>query len=573
MHAKPASADVPPAPSPSPVARSASVPPPAPLSPWVGHLAADFVAAGWTVSGCERYLGAREMAALAREQRTALLMAARAVEAGSPAHALALLTRLFVLGDQLSVQEVALALPRTTLAGALELGLLASQSAESARPAAYRATCCVAPHHLHTRDYWVASDLTELASGRALGADHVLGVGGASSTLAAWTIREAVAGGRHGAVADVGTGSGIQALAAAHRADGVLATDISERALRFARFNVALDEAVCAVQGYVDDAAANPRDPAAAPRAAGTSRPATIQTALGSLLEPLAGREFDLIVSNPPFVITPQDLDLPLMEYRDGGLGGDVLVSRLLAGLPAHLAPGGVAQLLANWEHHAGQEWSERVESWLPKGVSAWVIQREVLDPAQYVEMWLRDGGLDPRTDRAAYEASYERWLADFDRRGVDAIGFGQVILHRPARATDRTWRRIEDAPGLGAPDPAAHVLLTLRARAVLAQLDDASLAALPLRLSPDVVEERYYTPGAADPQLVRLSQGGGLARKVVLTTAQSAVVGACDGELPVGAIIAAVAQLLEVPAADVAGEVLGLLRTLTEDGLLLLPA
>lgn len=540
-----------------------SLPVPVPDAQWLPALAADLVGAGWTVEDCERVLGSRQMLALRREQRTPLLQAARRVGPDSPGAAVALLTRLFVLGEVLSAAEVEAALPRTTLAGALALGLVISAQVDpGAAESLYQAACCLSPQHLHLHDFWVASDLTELASGQRLHADHVLGVGGASGTLAAWTIREAVAGGPHGRVADVGTGSGIQALAASRHANAVLGTDISARALDFARFNVALDRAV---QQCVRDVAAG--------RGAEQAAPAPIEVALGSLLEPLAGSEFDLIVSNPPFVITPQDLDLPQMEYRDGGLGGDVLVAQLLAGLPAHLAPGGVAQLLANWEHHAGQDWSERVAGWLPEGVNAWVIQREVLDPAEYVEMWLRDGGLDPRTDRAAYEAGYERWLADFDRRGVSAIGFGQVILHRPADTGQRTWRRLEEAAGLGAPDPAAHVLLTLRTRERLAQLSNEELAELTLRRSPDVVEERYYTPGAADPQLVRLSQGGGLARKVVLTTAQSAVVGVCDGELALDTIIAAVAHLLEVPAEDVAAEVLGQVRTLVEDGLLLLPA
>ncbi len=38
------------------------------------------------------------------------------------------------------------------------------------------------------------------------------------------------------------------------------------------------------------------------------------------------------------------------------------------------LAPGGVAQILGNWEHHAGQSWADRVAGWLEgTGLDAWV--------------------------------------------------------------------------------------------------------------------------------------------------------------------------------------------------------
>ena len=44
-----------------------------------------------------------------------------------------------------------------------------------------------------TADWWVVSDLGEVATGRPLAPDHVLGVGGATVTLARCTIRTPVA--------------------------------------------------------------------------------------------------------------------------------------------------------------------------------------------------------------------------------------------------------------------------------------------------------------------------------------------------------------------------------------------
>jgi release factor glutamine methyltransferase len=75
-------------------------------------------------------------------------------------------------------------------------------------------------------------------------------------------------------VADLGTGSGAIALALASErpAWSVTATDISERALATARSNASM---------------------------LGLER---VEFALGKWFEPLAGRRFDLVVSNPPYV-------------------------------------------------------------------------------------------------------------------------------------------------------------------------------------------------------------------------------------------------------------------------------
>ena len=71
----------------------------------------------------------------------------------------------------------------------------------------------------------------------------------------------------------------------------------------------------------------------------------------------MAGEGFDLVVSNPPFVITPRSLGEAAADqftYRDGGLPGDDIVASLVRALPSVLAPGGTAQLLGNWEIPAG---------------------------------------------------------------------------------------------------------------------------------------------------------------------------------------------------------------------------
>ena len=101
----------------------------------------------------------------------------------------------------------------------------------------------------------------------------------------------------------------------------------------------------------------------------------------------------------------------------------------------------------------------------------------------------------------------------------------------------------------------------------------DAELGATRLTVAGDVTEERHYWPGDDDPTAMLLRQGGGFSRTVALDTGLAALVGACDGQLAVGAIIGAVAQLLEVDEAALSAELLPAARALIDDGILLLPA
>ena len=181
--------------------------------------------------------------------------------------------------------------------------------------------------------------------------DHVLGVGGASLTLAALQLPTPAAPRRSTSAPDAASRRCVRGATSTH----VVATDISARALRFTRLNALLN----GVDG--------------------------IETRLGSLFDPVAGEQFDRIVSNPPFVITPRVEGVPAYEYRDGGMAGDDLVAAVRAGVGAHLAPGGVAQLLGNWESHAASvRDSTACAGWVeasPVPLDAWVVERETLDP------------------------------------------------------------------------------------------------------------------------------------------------------------------------------------------------
>ena len=66
---------------------------------------------------------------------------------------------------------------------------------------------------------------------------------------------------------------------------------------------------------------------------------------------------------------------------------------------------------------------------------------------------------------------------------------------------------------------------------------------------------------------MILLRQGGGFGRVVRVGSELAAVVGACDGELALGPIIGAVAQLVSEPVDAVQGAVVPALRALVADG------
>ncbi len=480
------------------------------------------LAADFTADGCLELLGATAYAALSRSETVPAL---RATRGASP---LETLVRLFLLQDAMPRERAAAALP---LPDALADGWLREDPAD---PAMVRAAVDVRPYSGDAgEDWWIVSDLGCAVGGAggigsAPGVDRsqlVLGVGGASTTLAGITVH-----GPAGSVLDVGTGSGVQALHAAGRGHRVTATDVNPRALGFARLTLALSGV----------AAADLRQ--------------------GSLFEPVGEERFDLIVSNPPFVISPGER----FVYRDGGMAGDELCRTLVRRSADHLTDGGYCQLLANWQHVEGEDWRERVTSWLPAGCDAWIVQREVQDPAQYAELWLRDGG-DHRADPDSYAARYDEWLTEFERGKVRGVGFGWITLRRSGAATPSVtaeeWPHPVEQP-LG-----PEIRNWFERQDFLRDRDDAALLETRFRLADEVVQEQVGLPGAEDPEHVVLRGNRGMRRATKVDTVGAGFAGVCDGSLTAGRILDAIAQLLAQDPVVLRDRTPAAIRSLVEQG------
>jgi hypothetical protein len=480
----------------------------------VGRLRKAVGAAEFRYDAVADQLGPVAHAALLRNETTPGMVATRD---RSP---LSTLIRLWPLQAAVPLADVEAALPG--LVEPLVAECLLERSADEVR-----ALVDLRPYADETHDWWVVSDLTPGLDGRdsRVRADHVLGISSASTSLAQLTVRERVE-----RALDLGTGCGVQSLHLAEHAGAVVATDVNERALAISRLNAALNRVDLDVRN-------------------------------GSLYDPVEGESFDLIVTNPPFVVSPATGER--LVYRDSGLPGDEMVRRVLTGAPQRLAPDGRCQVLANWVHRRGEPWQDRLTGWLEgSGCDAWVVQREVADPAEYVELWLKDAGLH---GSAEYVARYEAWLGWFAERQIEGVGFGWINLRRVDHLGREPALRLEEWPyaveqPLG-PEVATQARRT-DAVADLADLDDTVLV-----VRDDVRQETYGAPGAADPETIVLRQQRGMRRAHQADTVVAALVGACDGDLTVGRILDAIGSLLD--RADLREQYADTIRTLVADGFL----
>jgi hypothetical protein len=483
-----------------------------------GRLREALRTAHYTVGAVTELLGPVADAALRRNETVPGLLALTGD--GGP---LATLTRLWPLQDTVPASDAERALPGLVVP-------LCNAAVLERSGGQVRARLDLRPYAADDADLWVLSDLTPGLSGRSprTAADYVLGVSQASTSLAQLTVRRPV-----GRALDLGTGCGVQALHLAGHSTAVVATDVNERCLQATRFNAALN---------------------------GTA----IDVRSGSLFEPVPGERFDLVVTNPPFVISPGTGER--LVYRDSGLPGDEVVRRVVTAAPGHLAPGGWCQVLANWAHVEGQPWEERISGWLDgSGCDAWVVQREVVDPAQYVEMWLTDAGLH---GAPGYVERYDAWLSWFTEQRIEAIGFGWLNL-RLQDSPGRQVLRIEEWPYEIEQPIGPEVLAWAERIDLLDRLDDEALLTSRLVRRTDVLQETVGPPGAADPEVIVLRQQRGLRRARQVDTVTAALVGAADGDLAAGQILDAVAQLLERTPAALRREYVAGLRDLVAEGFL----
>ncbi len=363
-----------------------------------------------------------------------------------------------------------------------------------------------------------------------LAPDYVMGIGSSSLTLANVTVRRPSS-----STLDLGTGCGFQAFLAARHSAGVSAVDRNPRAVRLAAFNARLNNL------------------------------SNVECLEGDLFEPVRGRRFDLVVSNPPFVISPEARYI----YRDSGMRGDEVTQTIVRRVPAFLAEGGYCQILCNWVHLAGQDWRDRLAGWFEgTGCDAWAMRTDTLDSAAYAAKWIR------HTERDAperFSRRFEEWVAYYERERIEAVSGGVITMRR--RSGSANWVRADDGPGKMLGPAGEAVLLAFEVRDFLETVrDDESLLEKRLRVSPDARLEQHYEPAEgtwclAESEL-RLQRGLAFSGRVDPLAVR--LIGQCDGRRPLRDLIAELAAAIQEDPARIAPPCLQVMRQLIERGFLL---
>ena len=198
----------------------------------------------------------------------------------------------------------------------------------------------------------------------------------------------------------MGTGNGIQAVLLAAHAAQVTATDVNPRALAYAAFNAAVN---------------------------GVSN---VETRCGSFFEPVEGERFDLVVANPPYVISPETSYL----FRDAGMRGDEVSEHVVRSAPGALASGGYASILIAWAVDP-EDPGGRPHAWLKgSGCDGYLLHTSTDDPIETASLWNRELLDQPDT----YADALDRWLAYYRELAIEQIGYACLVLRkRRTAATD----------------------------------------------------------------------------------------------------------------------------------------
>ena len=389
---------------------------------------------------------------------------------------LAVLLRLFLLGVPVTrarLDELVGTQLRPRLARA---GLLV-QDAELVHGAAR-----LVPHD----ELLIASDH---AGGAEAHADHVPGVHRPSVALAHLTVR-----GEGERALDLCTGNGIQAILLAAHAEHVVATDVNERALAYTEFNAALNGA------------------------------GNIETRPGGFFEPVDGEQFDLVVANPPYVVSPESAYL----FRDGGMPGDAVSELVVRGTPAALAPGAFASVLIAWALDPEDPF-QRPRSWLEgSGCDAFLLHTSTDDPIETATVWNRE--LLDRPE--AYAEALDRWLAYYRKLEIEQLGYACLVLRRRTDGRDG-WLEAQQLPQAALRPAGRHVRKLFETRDRLAEIrSDRALLDRRLRVVDDAVvtQDTRFAGGRWHAEDLTLRLENGLPFSAELDPPTARLIRALDG-------------------------------------------
>lgn len=315
--------------------------------------------------------------------------------------------------------------------------------------------------------------------------DHVVGASGVTEALADLTVRRTV-----GTALDLCTGSGAQAALMSGHAGSVVGVDVSPRALQLAEWTLALSG--------IDNVELRP----------------------GDVRDSCSGERFDLVVANPPFVVSPDRRWL----FRDAGGA----ISRMVVERAAELLlDGAYATVLCQWGLGGGEGWDDRPRAWVEgRGCDAWILRLPTVEAVlDHAANWNR---LLQRVDPPEFERTIDRWVDHFVRKGIDRVVSGAVVLRR---RSGTNWVRADEGSGWPAEPSGEHIERLFDGQTLVESLPDDS-ALLDLRLAgvPGVRLDETRSYGEERLELVAAQLRSALPVRAKVTRAAVDVLIRLDG-------------------------------------------
>jgi hypothetical protein len=470
---------------------------------------------GFTEQGVPDRLGCEEMIRITAKEMPRLL---RLTSEGT---ALDSLIRLLVFGAEVEVAAARQALQPMTLESWCDGGIL------EVRERGVSPLFSLFPHS----GFLIACDRTARQLDYQIRPDHVHGPGQSSQWLLNATIKRQVR-----SALDLGTGCGIQGISCAAHSDKVVCTDINQRALNVASFNTALN-------GLEN-----------------------VEIRAGDLFDPVKGETFDLITMNPPFAISPETR----FQFRDGGLGGDGFVQRVVREAPAYLTENGICQFTAEWAHVRGIDWQSRIEGWFHgSGCDVWLICLATRDPDIYALNWISETDKES-TDK--YTHRWEEWMTYYEQESIDKVGTGIITMRRRTAPRNGFWIT-QEIDGIDVFTGEA-IERGLRLRDFLSETSAEDLLDTRLQIVPEAVIESLSRSDGDGWKMERtiLRHGRGLRYAGNLDIHIARLIGQCNGRKPLRQLIDELAGSLGVESDKILDSALAAISNLIERGFVLPP-
>lgn len=342
------------------------------------------------------------------------------------------LIRLFLLNEQFTNERLSATVPAELIEFLLKIGILGKNP-----QGLICSTASIFPFDgLHVlTDAWTYNKVWGAQSKRH--EDRVMYPGHDSAALSRVVATSPVE-----KTLDLCCGSGIQSLLAARWSEEVYAVDLNPRAIRMARFNGQLN---------------------------GVKHATFFE---GDLYGPVAGRKFDSVLANPPFVPAPSDQSQSIL-FRDGGETGESVLARILAGWADHATSEGQLAIVSDFFRL--NDLCSKFARWEGRRLETHLF---IEDESSSLEYALAHKA--HITEQNARQKAVLEYVAQLNRVGIEEAHFG-YLLRKGIQTGDVHLYRLTS--------PVTHAIHSEMEQAIRSRiaLNDGPLPEMLFKLAPGI--------------------------------------------------------------------------------------